>query len=80
MRKINVAIVALMLLLAFLSYTSIEVKVAADTITCRSLTGCCGAAGCDGPGRVNGCAIECQGGGAIACCSNASGKCVCGQQ
>jgi hypothetical protein len=79
MRKINVVIVALMLMLAFLSYTALEVRAVAQ-ITCHSLTGCCGAAGCSGPGRVNGCAIECQGGGTVACCSNASGKCICGQQ
>jgi hypothetical protein len=76
MKKINVAILALTLLLGFLSYTVMEVKGEAQ-ITCHSLTGCCGAAGCEGPGTPSGCSIECAGGGSVACCSNTSGKCRC---
>jgi hypothetical protein len=76
MKKINLAIAAMTLLLAFLSYTLLEVRAAA--ITCQDLSGCCGAASCQGPGTPNGCNIACAGGGSALCCSNASGKCVCG--
>lgn len=79
MKKINFAIVALTLLLAFLSYTAVE-RTAVAQISCASLSGCCGAAGCAGPGSPSGCTIECQGGGSVTCCSNASGKCRCGVQ
>jgi hypothetical protein len=76
-KKINVAILAMTLLLAFLSYTALEGRVAAQ-ITCQSLAGCCGAASCQGPGTPSGCNIACQGGGSALCCSNRSGKCLCG--
>jgi len=77
MKKINVAIVAMALLLAFLSYTVMEVRAVAG-ITCQDLSGCCGASACQGPGTPSGCNIACQGGGSATCCSNASGSCKCG--
>ncbi len=81
MKKINFAILALALLTTFLAYTVTETKVGAqDSVSCRSLSGCCGAAGCAGPGRPSGCSIECDGGGSVTCCSNTSGKCRCGLQ
>lgn len=77
MKKINLAIVALTLLLAFLSHTAMEVGAVAQ-LKCIDLTGCCGAAGCEGPGTATGCSISCAGGGSASCCSNASGQCKCG--
>ena len=77
MKKLNLAIVALTLLLTFLCHNALEVRVAAD-LTCRDLAGCCGAAGCSGPGTATNCGISCQGGGSVSCCSNATGTCRCG--
>lgn len=77
LKKINMAIVALTLLLAFLSYTAAEVSAVAQ-LKCNDLSSCCGAAGCEGPGTNTGCSISCQGGGSVTCCSNASGQCKCG--
>jgi hypothetical protein len=76
-KKLNVAIATLTLLLTFLSYTSMEVRAVAQ-LKCNDLSSCCGAAGCEGPGTATGCNIACQGGGSITCCSNASGQCKCG--
>jgi hypothetical protein len=76
MKKFNAVVLAMGLLLAFLTYAALEVRVTAQ-ITCQSLSGCCGAAGCSGPGTPTGCTIACQGGGSAICCSNASGTCQC---
>jgi hypothetical protein len=75
-KKINVVILAMTLLLVFLSYTAMEVGVAAQ-LKCRDLTSCCGAAGCEAAGTATGCIIQCQGGGRVLCCSNSSGQCQC---
>ena len=75
MKKINLAIVVLTLLLAFLSHTLMEVRATAQ-LRCNDLAGCCGAAGCDGPGTASNCGITCQG-GSVSCCSSASGSCKC---
>lgn len=77
MKRIDLGIFAMALLLAFLSYTAVESRVGAQ-LTCLSLANCCGAAGCAGPGTPSGCSIECAGGGSVVCCSNASGRCLCG--
>lgn len=74
MKKINSAITVLTLLLVFLSWGLMERKAAG--LTCQDLTGCCGAAGCSGPGTVNGCSIVCQGGGSVTCATtNKDGNC-----
>jgi len=74
MRKLDFGIGVLTLLLVFLSWGVVERK--ADALTCQDLTGCCGAAGCSGPGAVNGCSIECAGGGSVTCAvKGADGKC-----
>jgi hypothetical protein len=65
-KKLNAAIMVMTLLLAFLAYTAVEVRV--DALRCKDLSNCCGSAGCDGPGSVtDGCNIECIGGGTVAC-------------
>ncbi len=77
MKRINLAILAMGLLLVFQSYMMTEVKVSAE-LTCQDLSTCCGAAQCEGPGTPSGCSISCQGGGQVTCCSNKSGRCICG--
>jgi len=75
MKKINLAITALTLLLVFLSSSTVERK-AVGQITCQSLSACCGAAGCSGPGEVTNCSIVCAGGGSVTCAThNKSGRC-----
>ena len=74
MKKLNLAIAAMALLLVFLSAQAGGVGVDA-AVTCQDLTGCCGAAGCSGPGQVTGCSINCAGGGAITCPEVKNGKC-----
>ena len=78
MKRINLAILAMSLLLGVQSYMTNDVKVTAQQLTCQDLTTCCGAAECEGPGTPSGCSISCQGGGQVACCSNKSGRCICG--
>lgn len=78
MRRINLAILAMGLLLVFQSYLMIGVKVTAQQLTCQDISTCCGAAQCEGPGTPSGCSLSCAGGGSVACCSNKSGRCICG--
>lgn len=74
MKKLDFGIGVLTLLLVCLSWGVIERKAVA--LTCLDLSGCCGAAGCSGPGTVNGCSIECAGGGSVKCAVVGSdGKC-----
>lgn len=74
MKKTNLAIGLMALLLTLLSWGVVERKAAA--LSCQDLTPCCGAAGCSGPGIVNGCSIECAGGGSVKCAEKgADGKC-----
>ena len=76
MKKTNSIILALALLFVSLFSLAVEEKSIAADLHCQSLTSCCGAAGCDGPGSVNGCKISCAGGGDITCATKGSdGKC-----
>jgi hypothetical protein len=77
MKRINFAIGVMALLFVFLLGNVAARRVSADTgpLACLDLTGCCGAAGCSGPGQVNGCGIVCAGGGSITCEVVKNGKC-----
>ncbi len=77
MKKINFAILALGVLLAFQSHNLMETKVAAE-LSCQDVSTCCGAAGCQGPGTATGCSITCTGGGTVTCCSKVGNRCICG--
>ena len=74
MKKINAAIGVMTLVLVLLSWGVLERRALA--LTCQDLTGCCGAAGCSGPGQVEGCPITCAGGGSANCARVVGGKCV----
>lgn len=75
MKRINSAITVLTLMLVLLSWGLGERK-AVGAVTCQDLTGCCGAAGCSGPGTVTGCSIACAGGGSVTCATtNKDGNC-----
>ena len=85
MKKINLAIAVMALLLLGLSSQMLGRRVIAqdegfviegDALTCQSLSGCCGAAGCSGPGNPNGCEATCAGGGSIKCAKVVNGKCT----
>ncbi len=75
MKKVNLAIALMTILLAFLSSNMLATRVTADALTCQSMAGCCGAAGCQGPGSPNGCAATCAGGGSITCEVVKNNKC-----
>ena len=76
MKKTNSIILVLTLLFVSLLSLAVETKSIAADLHCQSLTSCCGAAGCDGPGTVNGCKVSCAGGGDITCATKGSdGKC-----
>jgi hypothetical protein len=76
MKKLKLAIALMTLLLAFLSSSLLATRVNSQTaLTCQTLSGCCGAAGCQGPGTPNGCAATCAGGGSITCEVVKNGKC-----
>jgi hypothetical protein len=87
MKKIDLALTAMTLLLMLLSSTMlIEGRVIAqgggggieiDNLTCNSLNGnsCCGSANCGGPGAASGCTLNCTGGGTITCSKIVQGVC-----
>ena len=75
MKRINLAIALMTLLLALLSANLLATPATANPLTCQSLSNCCGAAGCQGPGTPNGCAATCAGGGSITCETIKNGKC-----
>lgn len=77
MKKLNLAIMALGVLLAFQSYTLMETRAGAE-MSCQDLSTCCGAASCQGPGTPSGCSLSCVGGGQITCCSKVGNRCICG--
>jgi hypothetical protein len=66
MKRTWLIIGALVLSLATLAETAFVQPTSAD-IKCSQLRGCTGAAGCFGPGDVNGCQLICQGGGTANC-------------
>jgi hypothetical protein len=81
MKRTNSIILALALLFVSLFSLAVEKNTMADGLHCQSVTGCCGAAGCDGPGSVNGCKINCARGGDITCATKGpDGKCGSGDQ
>lgn len=76
MKKINFAIGVMALLFVFLLANAGAQRVSADpALTCLDLTGCCGGAGCSGPGQVTNCNIACAGGGNVTCEVIKNGKC-----
>jgi hypothetical protein len=76
MKRINFAIGVMTLLFVFLLGNVGAQRVSADpALNCLDLSGCCGAAGCSGPGQVNGCGITCAGGGSVTCETVKNGKC-----
>lgn len=76
MKRTNWIVLAMALLFVFLFSLAVEKNISAADLHCTSMTNCCGAAGCNGPGTVNGCKISCAGGGEITCATKASdGKC-----
>jgi hypothetical protein len=85
MKKLNLTIAVMTLLLFCLSSQILSRRVIAqgegqviegDALTCQSLSGCCGAAGCSEPGTPNGCAATCAGGGSITCAKVVNGICT----
>lgn len=84
--KLNLLIAVMTLLLLALSSQTLGRRVIAqgegmgietgDALTCLSLSGCCGAAGCSGAGTPNGCAASCVGGGSITCAKVVNGICT----
>jgi hypothetical protein len=86
MKKINLAIAVMALLLALLSSHTLGGRVVAqdegfvlegDVLNCQNIGGnCCGAAGCNGPGTPNGCAGTCSGGGSFTCAVRVNGVCT----
>lgn len=75
MKKIDFALAAMILMLAVLSSNLLAPRITAQSLTCLTLSNCCGAAGCSGPGTPNGCAATCSGGGSITCETVKNGKC-----
>ena len=86
MKKMNLAIAVMTLLLVLLSSYTLGRRVAAqdegfvlegDSINCQNIGGnCCGAAGCTGPGTPNGCGGTCTGGGSFTCAVRVNGVCT----
>ena len=85
--KLNLLIAVMTLLLLVLSSQTLGRRVIAqeeggmgietgDALTCLSLAGCCGTAGCSGAGTPNGCSATCVGGGSITCAKVVGGKCT----
>jgi hypothetical protein len=86
MKKINLAIAVITLLLVLLSSYTLGGRVVAqdegfvlegNSINCQNIGGnCCGAAGCTGPGTPNGCGGTCSGGGSFTCAVRVNGVCT----
>lgn len=86
MKKMNLAIAVMTLLLVLLSSYTLGRRVVAqdegfvlegDSINCQNIGGnCCGAAGCTGPGTPNGCGGTCTGGGSFTCAVRVNGVCT----
>ncbi|HMH45009.1 MAG TPA: hypothetical protein VK557_16085 [Pyrinomonadaceae bacterium] len=85
MKKINLGIAVMTLLLVFLSSYTLAMRAVAqddfgeggDVVNCQNIGGnCCGAGGCLGPGTVSGCGGSCSGGGSFTCAVVKNGRCT----
>ena len=70
MKKFLILVLSLVILL---SYFYVSVQLLAGNLECTDISGCGGSANCGGPGTVDGCVLDCEGGGIILCDQNGGG-------